>query len=501
MTDEQPALDDGDLRLRPWTAADVETTRLLHDDEIAHWFDVRRSADPSSDAPRGVGRADPHRVGRLARQGRPSSSSGAASRPGPSTCAGAPTASGVLSWVTYAPYRGRGLASRAVRLLVEWAFDELGLRRVEAQVNPSTGPRCAPRCGRACGARGCCAATRRSAGRCTTPWCSAACADDPAPARREGFTAMLDSVLPTKRVIGQGSSATRHGQRAPVRARLQARLGPARRRRRPGRAAPRLRRPRDPGGAGPRRHRRPAARDELAAGPGSGGATPCSSSSTSEPSPERHRAGAPAGARDPRRALGRRRRLAGRVAPYNERLLDGLASAGDGHATLEAAPTLTPRPRYGSADASGKRADALVGARLAVLRSGEAGEREVPDGVERHTDEEDREVGDREVEEAHRLSTSSATPGPCPRQKPVRLGEEEPAGDDGGDGVDPAHRAGPERAPATSGPSPTSRRRSAWPRRRSARRPAASARGPWRSRPCSAATAASSAAASRRRSR
>ena len=40
MSDEQPALEDGDLRLRPWTAADVEPTRLLHDDEIARWFDV-----------------------------------------------------------------------------------------------------------------------------------------------------------------------------------------------------------------------------------------------------------------------------------------------------------------------------------------------------------------------------------------------------------------------------------------------------------------------------
>ena len=48
---------------------------------------------------------------------------------------------GELSWTLYAGHRGRGLATRAVRMLADYALTEtgqggLGLGRVEAKVEP-----------------------------------------------------------------------------------------------------------------------------------------------------------------------------------------------------------------------------------------------------------------------------------------------------------------------------------------------------------------------------
>ena len=42
----------------------------------------------------------------------------------------------MLSWWLYAGHRGRGYATRAARILVDHAFTHLGVRRVEAQVDP-----------------------------------------------------------------------------------------------------------------------------------------------------------------------------------------------------------------------------------------------------------------------------------------------------------------------------------------------------------------------------
>jgi RimJ/RimL family protein N-acetyltransferase len=43
---------------------------------------------------------------------------------------------GEASYWTFAPFRGRGYATRATRLLAAWAFDELGVERVELHVEP-----------------------------------------------------------------------------------------------------------------------------------------------------------------------------------------------------------------------------------------------------------------------------------------------------------------------------------------------------------------------------
>ncbi len=43
---------------------------------------------------------------------------------------------GEMSYVVFAPYRGRGFASRAVRLACDYAFAELGVERMELYIEP-----------------------------------------------------------------------------------------------------------------------------------------------------------------------------------------------------------------------------------------------------------------------------------------------------------------------------------------------------------------------------
>lgn len=202
--DEQPTLSDGELVLRPWDRADAEPTRRLHDDVTAYWFDFPR-ATPTLEQQLAWIATTRHdwanersKVTFLVERDGERLGSVDVRRRAPGV--------GVLSWMTFSPYRGQGIASRAARLLIEWAFSEggLGLRRVEAEVNPlnTSSLRTALRSG-----------LRREGlirgntmlgkqvhdtvvlGRLT---------DDPAPGTRDGFTAMLNSELPTKRVIAQG---------------------------------------------------------------------------------------------------------------------------------------------------------------------------------------------------------------------------------------------------------------------------------------------------------
>jgi 8-oxo-dGTP pyrophosphatase MutT (NUDIX family) len=119
---------------------------------------------------------------------------------------------GVLSCAVDEPHRGRGLASRAMRLLVRYAFDELGLERVEAHVNPLN--RVALRVAHRAGLR------REGLMRGNTMLGDerhdtvvlGRLRDDPDPATREGFIGILNSTLPTKRAIAQGVLRNGAGQ-------------------------------------------------------------------------------------------------------------------------------------------------------------------------------------------------------------------------------------------------------------------------------------------------
>ncbi|WP_234423975.1 GNAT family N-acetyltransferase [Intrasporangium calvum] len=111
---------------------------------------------------------------------------------------------GSLSWVVHEPYRGQGIATRAVRLVIDFAFSTLGLGRVEARVNPLN--RSALRVALRAGLRreGLLRANVRSGAQTDDTVLLGRLENDPAPGTREGFTAMLDSALPLKRAIAQG---------------------------------------------------------------------------------------------------------------------------------------------------------------------------------------------------------------------------------------------------------------------------------------------------------
>ncbi|HET7305585.1 MAG TPA: NUDIX hydrolase [Segeticoccus sp.] len=111
---------------------------------------------------------------------------------------------GELRWAVAAGHRGFGVAVRATRLLVGYCFTDLDLARIEAFVPPDDRPsiRTAGRAGlRKEGvARG--RASRD--GQPADELVFARLPTDPEPDSRNGFLAVLNAGLPTKRVITQG---------------------------------------------------------------------------------------------------------------------------------------------------------------------------------------------------------------------------------------------------------------------------------------------------------
>jgi RimJ/RimL family protein N-acetyltransferase len=123
---------------------------------------------------------------------------------------------GQLSWSTEPEQRRRGLATRAVRLLTRYALEQRGLARVQAYVDPgdSASLRIAGRSGlrREGVLRGLRSADTGPAAdrgdhgpqrRRSDLVVFARLADDPEPHEPEGFRAVLNAVLPRKRVISQ----------------------------------------------------------------------------------------------------------------------------------------------------------------------------------------------------------------------------------------------------------------------------------------------------------
>jgi 8-oxo-dGTP pyrophosphatase MutT (NUDIX family)/GNAT superfamily N-acetyltransferase len=113
-------------------------------------------------------------------------------------------ARGELAWTLDSSYRGRGIGVRAVRLVLGYAFEGLGLTRVEAFVDPGNlaALRLASRAGlrreglvRGVGVRD---GVRQDS------ILLARLADDPPPVSRAGFVHVLNAALPRKRVITQG---------------------------------------------------------------------------------------------------------------------------------------------------------------------------------------------------------------------------------------------------------------------------------------------------------
>ncbi len=199
---EQPTLRDGDVVLRPWSEADIEPARLAHDEEIAYWFGFPVVVPSAEQQIAAVDRwreayADDRRMVNflVEHAGEPA---------GMVELRQVGDGRGQLSWALFPDHRGRGVAIRALRLLIQYAFDELGLIRLEAYVQPDNthSLRLASRCGLR---REGVLRRRETTGAERRDYVLLArLVEDPDPQSRDGFISMLNAGLPTKRVIAQG---------------------------------------------------------------------------------------------------------------------------------------------------------------------------------------------------------------------------------------------------------------------------------------------------------
>jgi RimJ/RimL family protein N-acetyltransferase/ADP-ribose pyrophosphatase YjhB (NUDIX family) len=194
-----PTLTDGVVTLRPFGESDVAAHLAGEDDEARLWYDHPGSTE--------AGMLEV--VERWRREGEAGSRLAFAIRHEDSTVGNAELRPrgdiASLSWMLYSGHRGRGFATRAVRLLVDHAFGELGVRRVEAEVDPRNlaSQRVATRSG-----------LRREGIRRLEPGMAdrgdatgtvvyARLASDPPTSEPEGFRALLNAFLPRKRAISQ----------------------------------------------------------------------------------------------------------------------------------------------------------------------------------------------------------------------------------------------------------------------------------------------------------
>jgi RimJ/RimL family protein N-acetyltransferase/8-oxo-dGTP pyrophosphatase MutT (NUDIX family) len=205
---EQPTLTDGEVTLRPWRDEDVSEAVAGHDALIAHWFGWPEDG------------VTPERMlstirGWRATYAEDRSVVGFAVEDvdglaGSVDIRRRETGVGELSWALFQGRRGRGLATRAVRLLADYALSEtgkggLGYSRIEAKVEPGNEAslRVATRAG-----------LRREGERRVEPGTGdraettsyivlARLAGDPPLTEPTAFRALLNSFLPRKRAISQ----------------------------------------------------------------------------------------------------------------------------------------------------------------------------------------------------------------------------------------------------------------------------------------------------------
>jgi RimJ/RimL family protein N-acetyltransferase/8-oxo-dGTP pyrophosphatase MutT (NUDIX family) len=199
----QPTLTDGVVVLRPWREEDIEPAIAGHDEEIAHWFGfpvVRPSYEQHRKA------VESWRTWYAEGRSRVNFAiEHAGALVGSVEVRNVGNETGSLSWTLYAGHRGHGYATRAVRLLTDYAIDALGMRRVEAEVDIGNerSLRVATRAG-----------LRREGVKRVEPGqhdrrdttevvVLARLATDPPITDAVGFRALLNSFLPRKRAISQ----------------------------------------------------------------------------------------------------------------------------------------------------------------------------------------------------------------------------------------------------------------------------------------------------------
>ena len=203
----QPTLTDGVVTLRSWRDSDVEEAVAGHDDVIALWFGW-----PPEDV-------SAERHARAVEQWRADHAAGRRTSfvvehdddlVGSVEVRRSTASSGELNWTLYAGHRGRGYAARAVRVLIDWAFEDLehgglGLQRVEARIDPrnEASRRVATRSGlRLEGTQRMVAGTADRAD-ATAMSLYARLVTDPPLSDPQSFRALLNSFLPRKRAIAQ----------------------------------------------------------------------------------------------------------------------------------------------------------------------------------------------------------------------------------------------------------------------------------------------------------
>lgn len=109
---------------------------------------------------------------------------------------------GELWWSVGEQYRGRGVATRAVGLLTAYGFEQLGLRRVEARVNPANRAALTVASRNGLRREGVVRGPHEQAD-ASGHVLMARLADDPSHRSPEGFRAVLNAGLPRKRAIAQ----------------------------------------------------------------------------------------------------------------------------------------------------------------------------------------------------------------------------------------------------------------------------------------------------------
>lgn len=193
-------LTDGAVTLRPWAEGDIEAAVRGHDAEIGQWLGLNPGQPGREDLLEAVrrwreGYADGRRlVGFVVEY------EGAAV--GYVEVRRAEGRTGVLSWALFAGQRGRGLATRALALLADYAFTQLGLDRIEARVDADNHKslRLATRAGMR--REGLLRGAGLGAGRRDTV-ILARLVDDTPMHDPAGFRELLNAFLPRKRAIGQ----------------------------------------------------------------------------------------------------------------------------------------------------------------------------------------------------------------------------------------------------------------------------------------------------------
>jgi RimJ/RimL family protein N-acetyltransferase len=133
-----PPLDDGVVSLRPWRPADAETKAAWgRDAAIVRWSGVPAGFTAAAALAWAAQTEQDRRAGRSLALAIADASTDEVlgscdiRRPDP-----ADPALGEIGYLLSESARGRGVATRAMRLLVAWSFEALGMARVQALVHP-----------------------------------------------------------------------------------------------------------------------------------------------------------------------------------------------------------------------------------------------------------------------------------------------------------------------------------------------------------------------------